>query len=387
MGSRTSENCRPQKNAGNRWGQFAPKHVHLSTICGAEQAIVTPHATGDNRQSGHCRRPAARPPRRSCSEAAVPRGHAICHGGPCGVAIVVAEDYVNSGSRKIVAGAVRRPRSNFQSLSPAQGIFLMCATFSRFGIWRLFSVGVLLACCSSVSMAQSPPTGEALNEKGYLEEVHGDTFTAKLGTDDWVINLSPDATVTVTGTAEPEYLHGGVFVKFSGDLDKKGTTVQKEVEQIEVFTPTGKGGVGVFDGSGAEAKAVTKPAEGTVYELRGRVTTFKPGELTLMVGTKKMTAKTSLTLVVNVNSTDLSLAQSGDAVRVTGWYSPQQKPNATNMTPGYAEAGTVMVTLAKPLAAASVKKAKPSSKAARLPKQPKDGATEEPAVRNPFTDK
>ena len=121
----------------------------------------------------------------------------------------------------------------------------------------------------------------------------------------WQIQVVPGHTkVTVTGTAEPSYLASGLSIKFSGELDKKGTALPKEIEQIEILPPGAK--PGVFDTANPD-KPVRAPADGTTYEIRTKVLSFKPdsNELTMTIGGKKIVAKTSASLAIAVNSSDI----------------------------------------------------------------------------------
>jgi hypothetical protein len=242
----------------------------------------------------------------------------------------------------------------------------------------------MLGMSLSAAQAQNPQPPQMLDEKGFVEAVSGNTVTAKLErTLPWQIAVIPGETnVTVTGTAEPSYLQSGLSIKFSGELDKKGTALPKEIEQIEVLAAGGK--PGVFDSANPD-KPVRAPVDGTTYEIRTKVVSFKPdaNELTVTIGGKRIVAKTSASLAITVNSTDVSLAQEGDAVAVKGLV--QQKPNPQNQQPGYATAQSLAVTLTKPLAGAVKKGKRPVAKAARGAKTP--AAPAEPEVRNPFSTK
>ena len=88
-----------------------------------------------------------------------------------------------------------------------------------------------------------------------------------------------------------------------------------------------------------------------------RVAGYKPGELAVSIGGKKVIGKTAPALAVSVNTADLSMATEGDAVNVQGWYDDQHKPNAGNMQPGYAVAQSLSVKLSRPLR--TTKKLKP----------------------------
>ncbi len=252
---------------------------------------------------------------------------------------------------------------------------------SRGRAWVFLS---MLGMSLSTAQAQNQPQ-PPLDEKGFVEAASGNTLTAKLErTLPWVITVVPNETqVTVTGTAEPSYLQSGLSIKFSGELDKKGTVLPKEIEQIEIFTPQGKGGVGVFDATNPD-KPVRTPVDGTTYEIRTKVLSFKPesNELTMTVGGKKIVAKTSASLAITVSSSDVSLAQEGDAVAVKG--DVQQKPNPQTQAPGYVTAQSVTVTLTKPLAGAVKKGKRAVAKAPQGAKTPAAPAAA-PEVPNPFS--
>jgi len=252
----------------------------------------------------------------------------------------------------------------------------------RVRFWVLLAT--LGACLSAAQAQQQPQPPQMLSESGVVESVSGNTVSARLDkTLPWIITVGPDATVAVTGTAEPTYLSSGLSIKFTAELDKKGTAVPKEIEQIEVFTPTGKGAVGVFD-SASPDKPVRAVEDGKSYEIRTKVGSFKPesNELTITIGGKKVVAKTSASLAISINSNDVGLAQEGDAITVKGVYDPQQKPNAQNQQPGYATAQSVTVTLTKPLTGAVKKGKKPAAKAPRGAKTP--AAPAAPEAPNPF---
>jgi hypothetical protein len=231
-----------------------------------------------------------------------------------------------------------------------------------------------------------PAGGESLKDKGYVVGATPETLSVKVGADNWVLAVQPNATkVNITGTAEPDFLHSGLFVKFSGELDNKGTTLQKEIDQLEIINPPAKkGAAGAFDSAEEEAKPVAKPVDGTTYVFRTKVSTYKPGELTFSVGGKKVVAKTSASMTVAVNASDLSMVREGDSATFSAWYTPQQKPNTANLQPGYAAAQDIKITMNKPLAATRKLKAPPPAKTPRGSKAP--AASEEtPETKNPFS--
>ena len=110
------------------------------------------------------------------------------------------------------------------------------------GSWKVLSwaLAYCVGCWANFALAQNPPEGKTLNEKGFVMDISPVGVTAKLGTDTWVVNVPANSTISVTGTAEPDYLHPGLYVKFSGELDKKGTVLAKEIDQLEIYTPSSK---------------------------------------------------------------------------------------------------------------------------------------------------
>ena len=224
---------------------------------------------------------------------------------------------------------------------------------------------VVVALTAAVAWGQQPqipnPTQLVLDAKGVIQSVSPHSISMNASEKgDWVITIGPETQITVAGSAEPEYLGPGMTVKFSGELGKK-FNLTKELDAVEIFDPPAKGGMGAFDSGSEDAKIVRVPAEGTTYEFRGRVASFKEGELIVSIGgNKKIIAKTAQSLNVTVNLHDPTIAQEGDSINASGWYSDQQRPNLTNMTPGEAVGNIVSITLAKPLA--STKKVRPVAK-------------------------
>lgn len=232
--------------------------------------------------------------------------------------------------------------------------------------------------------AQQPQAPQPLDESGFVDAPSGAGLTAKLGKNpaQWVISVGPQTKVLVTGSAEPSYLHSGLSIKFTTELDKKGTAIPREIEQIEVFTASGKGSIGVYDSVNPD-KPIRVPDDGKLYEVRTKVGSFKPesNELAVTINGKKVVAKTSANLAIKVESEDVGLAQEGDGIAVKG--TQQQRPNPQQGQPGIVAADSVNVTLAKPLAGSTKKKAKTAM--AKGPRS-KAGAPEAPPeVPNPFS--
>ncbi len=79
----------------------------------------------------------------------------------------------------------------------------------------------------------------------------------------WQVAFAPGATIHVTGTATPEFLHSGLVVEFQAEIDNHGVA-QAKVEELKVTSsgkdktlglfPAGKAGdeAGDFGGQGSE---------------------------------------------------------------------------------------------------------------------------------------
>jgi hypothetical protein len=174
----------------------------------------------------------------------------------------------------------------------------------------------------------------------------------------WIVRTTPgQSQVRVTGTAEPSFLHTGLFVSFEGEIDKKGA-VQGDIKDMSIITqPASKTAAGLFpSGGGADAKPVRNPDAGK-YEIRGKVLTYKDGVLTVMA-CKKISGKVDSSAAIKVDVSDLSLAQQNDIADVSARYTNETKPDNNAMRPGEAYAETIDVTISKPLTGAVKKVAK-----------------------------
>ena len=200
----------------------------------------------------------------------------------------------------------------------------------------------------------------------------------------WLIQVVPgQSQVKVTGIAAPAYLHAGLFVKFTGEIDDSGT-LKNELKELEILTPTGKNSTGVFPGGAdANTKPVGKVVAGT-YEFRGKVIGYQNGELQV-VANKKITGKVASDAKIAVNVQDFSLAGEDDALAVKGWFYKGYEPSPSKGKVGQALGKMIEITLSKPLTAAPQKgplKPLPTKLAPKpkLPLEPKEPADKPPAI-------
>jgi hypothetical protein len=175
-----------------------------------------------------------------------------------------------------------------------------------------------------------------------------------------------------------------LHIRFDGEMDKKGN-LQADITEVELFTPQGKNGLGLFADKSPTAKPIAKAPPGK-YDIRAKIVSLKDHEITLAAGSKKLFGKVAEDVAVNINSDDLGYVRDGDTVKLTGWYMTADKAAADK--PGQAFADGLTITMAKPLVASK----KPARAAARPAKTPKSarGAKEmeeeegTPSIQDPF---
>jgi hypothetical protein len=95
----------------------------------------------------------------------------------------------------------------------------------------------------------------------------------------WGVRIPPKVEVRVTGTAEPEVLSPGMYVRFIAPVDKRRSLVQGPVEKLVIFSPSHEVGrmPGVFypgqegaDDSGLQPDGGTPPKVPEAHSGRGR---------------------------------------------------------------------------------------------------------------------
>jgi hypothetical protein len=222
-----------------------------------------------------------------------------------------------------------------------------------------------------------PPDAEVLEEEGTVVGVGptGLQILAKETNTPWVLQVTRQSEVKITGTAEPSFLRPGLPVRFTAEVDEKGK-LQQDLAELEIVTASGKGAVGVFEvGADENARPVGKLTAGT-YDIRGKVGSLKNGEITVQAG-KKIVGQLTDDAKITVNVQDLSFVMPDSDVSVQGFYFKRMAPDANTQRPGQAMDKMVHVTLTKPL----IGKVKSSGKPGR-PGKPKPTDTPEAADVN-----
>lgn len=193
----------------------------------------------------------------------------------------------------------------------------------------------------------------------------------------WIVIVDPKATVHVIGTAEPDFLRPGMFIRFTAEIDKRGT-VKEKLRRLTIFTPSSKDPVGAWpetkgpagskqakgkprfgEGSGSEPAAATAPTS-AVYSIAGRITRCHKGGLTVRVGRNAVQVQLAEEPEIGVDFADYSVAKQGDRISVT-----KGKMFAGRI--GLAQAQELTIKLSKPLTLAKKKPARTKPPAAKRP--------------------
>jgi hypothetical protein len=172
----------------------------------------------------------------------------------------------------------------------------------------------------------------------------------------FLVSFNPRTTmVTCTGTAEPSFLRPGMFVRFSGQFDKKGK-LTAEIDKLTIITLNKDTRPGIYPdenlaGAGEEdaaaPAAAAAAADSSSYWVVGAIRGFKDGQLHVHAGGQAVAVVLAEEPTIDVEVNDLTFIQQGDTVEAKGGLvSPAGGPN-----PGKLMATEVKVTLAKPLAA------------------------------------
>ncbi len=202
----------------------------------------------------------------------------------------------------------------------------------------------------------APPNSFALDTEGTLEGYRpGYLQVRDSKTETWLLSIDPTTKVSVHGQAEQDYLRPGLTIAFETEIDKKGQ-ISKPIEEVEIVTSEGKPRLGLFstDEDADDGRPVRTVAAGT-YRVRAKLASFKGGELTVSVGSKRLTATLSEKATVKFACTDPGMAEIGDTVKVKAWYYDNGKPVAAVGRAGKALAEEVTITLTKPLTGTSKK--------------------------------
>jgi hypothetical protein len=150
----------------------------------------------------------------------------------------------------------------------------------------------------------------------------------------WVIR-APDSpqSVTVSGSAEPNWLSPGMFVKFTAVFNNKGVG-QQPIQQLQVFTPGEMDQLGAFPAAGAnagnlfgeKAEKKQKPQEVTAnFNVSGQLRGYRDGVILVAAGRALLRVPVAEKCSISVVVKGYQLMRVGDSVTIDAWYPANQK--------------------------------------------------------------
>ena len=165
----------------------------------------------------------------------------------------------------------------------------------------------------------------------------------------WRIKPIAGARIEVVGTAGPDFLRPGLFVKFQAPYDFNGNNNGKALvplTTLEIITKHSGEMPGAIPADATKVAAADAknnpplPPTARTLVVIGQITRYKNKELTVMAGNRTLQADLDPAPTIKVHVSDPSFAHPGDQVDVDGYYLNK---------PGYAVANSVLITLAAPL--------------------------------------
>ncbi len=204
----------------------------------------------------------------------------------------------------------------------------------------------------------------------------------------WVLQVSRETKVRVTGTAKKDVLRPGSFIRFTADVDKPQSRAQDQVGKLTLFTPSRERPPGAFpdqkgldlaagdnafgaDLPGKKPRAKRKAARGKEtrppierFEIFGQIRGIsKEGKLTVYVPLNRyfkppLEIELSEEPEIELDLTGISafrLAKKGDEVEARG----RQVSPATPLSPAAAQLTELTIKLAEPWTVVQPKKPVP----------------------------
>lgn len=252
---------------------------------------------------------------------------------------------------------------------------------------RLILAFLLIPACASMLLldslaAQNFQVPKAqLRAKGTITAMRAGILQVKTADGgQWLIKV-PDnpRNVTVSGSAAPNWLAPGMFVKFTATFDTKGIG-QQPLRQLQVFTPGEKDQLGAFPAAGGnvgnlfsdEPANKSKPKEITAsFNVAGQVRGYRDGVMFVQAGRALLKVGVAEKCSIAVVANGYQLMRIGDSVTIDAWYPANQKAL------GRAIANRLDVTAKQPFARVEKPRKRP---AAEKPESGKPAAEEKPAA-------
>jgi len=212
----------------------------------------------------------------------------------------------------------------------------------------VFSLALAPAGARAQGEFRAPPNSLILEDTGTLEGMQGNFVKFRDSKKDpWLLQVVRQTNVAIEGEADADYLRPGLTVELTGTVNQQGS-LDEPIEEIEVLSVKGRPSLGLFSAEDETSDKPIRNPEPGKYRIRGKLASFKDGELLIAAGRLKIAAKTAEELKVKLTLDDARSAKFGDTLKVKAWYYDQGKPNPTLNLPGKALAETVSITLSEP---------------------------------------
>ena len=200
----------------------------------------------------------------------------------------------------------------------------------------------------------------------------------------WLVKVPEDPRKTVvTGSALPNWLSPGMFVKFTATFDEKGIG-QQAINQMQVFIPSKEDPLGAYRAAGGNAGNLfddekpagekPKPQKATArFDIAGQLRGIRDGVLYVNAGGAALKVPVAEKCTISVAINGFQLCRVGDSVTLDAWYPTPQKAL------GRAQANRLDIAAAKPFEGKSENK-RPVGK-------DKDKPEEDPGEKKPDEEK
>lgn len=188
--------------------------------------------------------------------------------------------------------------------------------------WRLLAALVAAAMLGHATQASAQvPNGQApqievtrfVNLKGHITALRpGMIGWTEDGETPMFVKLTDKTQVVVLGTAEPNFLRPGMFVRFSAaEITNRGM-IEAPVDKLTIFSPRDGYSIGVFSDSDDPTD------ESGPVLVAGQLRGLRNGKFILLVGNQQVRGELSEDVEIKVEVSDYGLAYSGDEITVTG---------------------------------------------------------------------
>lgn len=249
-----------------------------------------------------------------------------------------------------------------------------------------YCVAILSMFASVPATAQDPKQGGGLQ----IAQVSGTMQAMALNQikvlaedkKEYFVVLSDQTSLQYRGTAEPDFLTQGLFVRFTADLNQTGLA-QAPVKELEVFTYSQNRRMtpeqireqtaGVYqlgneagNDKKAGAKETPKKSQGKqaaaagaaqTYRVVGQVVGSQAGKMFVQAGSVRVQFELDPKAVINVTARDTTFIQMGDEVKVSGLRNAAQEQ--------YIQSESIEIKGVKPLGPAEGKAGAKNAKSSK----------------------